>query len=111
MIKMDINYSKMCQWEIEKAVYLQKTAIDLGMKLDGGGEVSVNSGSGYTYIYLEDYSFTLYMPINCDLIKTDVYALWANPEDGEEIEMALKKKTTLVDLEKWVAKLVGEEYK
>ena len=95
----------MCRWELEKAIFLQKTAVDLGMDLTGYGEVSVNPNSGYTYLWLEDYQFTLYMPVNCELKKTQVYALWSNPENGEEIEMPLKNKTTLSMLESWCQNL------
>ena len=98
---MNTNYDKMCKWELEKAIFLQKTAVDLGIDVSGYGEVSVNPNSGYTYLWLEDYNFTLYMSISCELIKTDIWALWTNPEDGEEIEIALKKNTTLNTLETW----------
>ena len=101
---MNTNYDKMGKWEVEKAVFLQKTAIDLGMDISGYGEMGVNPNSGYTYLWLEDYPFTLYMPISCELVKTDVYALWSNPEDGEEIEMSLESNTRLVDIEEWVEK-------
>lgn len=105
---MKTNYENMCKWEIEKAIFLQKTAVDLGMDLTGYGEVAVNQNSGYTYLWLEDYSFTLYMPINCDLLKTDVWALWTNPEDGEEHETNLISDTTLNDLEQWAEKLANK---
>ena len=98
---MKTNYENMGKWETEKAIFLQKVAVDLGMDVSGYGEVAVNPNSGYTYLWLEDYQFTLYMPINCDLVKTDVWALWTNPEDDEEVEMQLEKSTTLNDLEEW----------
>lgn len=47
---METNYNKMCKWELEKAIFLQKTAVDLGMDLTGYGEVAVNKNSGYTYL-------------------------------------------------------------
>ena len=102
---MKTNYENMGKWELEKAVFLQKIAVDLGMDLTGYGEVSVNPNSGYTYLWLEDYSFTLYMPINCELVKTDVVALWSNPNDGEEIEMELEADTRLSDIEDWAQDL------
>lgn len=105
---MKTNYENMFKWEIEKAIFLQKVAVDLGMDVSGYGEVAVNPNSGYTYLWLEDYSFCLYMPINCDLIKEDVYALWSNPVTGEEIEMSLENETTLNDLENWVESLDKE---
>jgi len=102
---METKYDKMGRWEMEKAIFLQKIAVELGMDLTGYGEVAVNPNSGYTYLWMEDYNFALYLPINCDLKKTDVYALWTNPEDGEEIEIQLKKSTSLLDLENWTEKL------
>lgn len=105
---MKTNYENMGKWEIEKAIFLQKVAVDLGMDVSGYGEVAVNRNSGYTYLWLEDYSFCLYMPINCDLIKEDVYALWSNFKTGEEIEMSLENETTLNDLENWVESLDKE---
>ena len=102
---MNTNYDKMGKWELEKAIFLQKTAVDLGMDVSGYGEVAVNQNSGYTYLWLEDYQFTLYMPINCDLKKSDIWALWTNPNDGEEIEYHLTSGTTLKTLEAWAEKL------
>jgi hypothetical protein len=99
---MKTDYKNMGKWETEKAIFLQKTAVDLGMDLTGYGMVAVNPNSGYTYLWLEDYQFTLYMPISCELKKTDVWALWSDPEDGEETEMQLKNKTTLNDLNEFV---------
>lgn len=97
----------MCKWEMEKAIFLQKIAVDLGMDLTEYGEASVNKNSGYTYIWLENYSFSLYMRISCKLEKTDIFALWTNPDDGEEIEMQLKKNTTLSQIEEWAEDLAN----
>lgn len=102
---MKTNYDGMCKLELEKAIFLQKTAVDLGMDVSGYGEVNVNPNNGYTYLWLEDYQFTLYMPISCELKKTDVRALWTNPDDGEDVEMQLKNRTTLNTLEQWAKKL------
>ena len=101
MVEMKVN--EMCSWVRKKAMFLMDTAEDLGMDTEGYGELAENTtSSGYTYLWLEDYGFTLYMPISCDLKKTDVYALWTNMDDGEEVEMQLKDDTTLEDLEAWV---------
>jgi hypothetical protein len=45
------------------------------------------------------------MPINCELVKTDISAIWSNPENGEEEEYDLKADTTLNDLEEWCQEL------
>lgn len=102
---MEVNYKEMDRWESEKAVFLQKTAIELGMDVSGKGTVDVSPNSGYVYLWLEDYSFTLYMPISCELIKTNVSAIWSNPQDGEEMEFNLRKPTTLRHLEEWAERL------
>jgi hypothetical protein len=102
---MNVNYEKMGKWELEKAIFLQSVAVKLGMDVSGYGEVAVNPNSGYTYLWIEDYQFCLYMPINCDLVKSDVYAMWTSPEDGTEEEMSLEDGTTLNDLEEWAEEL------
>lgn len=95
----------MVGWEQRKAFYLIQIAQELGMDISAYGEIGVNNNSGYTYLWLEDYMFTLYMPINCKLIKTDVSAIWSNPEDGTEEYMELNKSTTLQDLQDWADEL------
>lgn len=109
------NLNKMCSWERQKAMYLIKVAEDLGMDTEGYGELAVNENSGYTYLWLEDYSFTLYMPINCELQLTDVCALYSCPYDGEETETCLisdnkdiKTAMTLKDLKDWAEGLSKE---
>ena len=102
---MEANYKNMGKWELEKAVFLQNVAVGLGMDLSGYGTVDVNPNSGYTYLWLEDYPFCLFMPISCELVVDYVSAMWSNPEDGEEHEFNLDKNTTLSDLEAWVKEL------
>ena len=63
---MEYKINEMCGWERQKAVYLIGVAESLGMDLDSYGEVAVNKNSGYTYLWSEDYNFSLYMPINCE---------------------------------------------
>lgn len=98
---MDFKINDMCQWEREKAVFLTGVAEKLGMDIEGYGEVAVNPNSGYTYLWCEDYNFSLYLPIDCELKKSDVVALWTNSEDGNEEEFNLSEDTTLEDIEKW----------
>ena len=99
--KMEYKLEDMCDWERKKAIFLMGEAEKLGYSLKDYGEVAVNTTSGYVYIWSENYNFSLYMPISCELVKTDIYALWTNLEDGEEIEMPLKEDTTLKDIEEW----------
>mgnify|MGYP006268780939 CR=1 FL=1 len=104
--------NKMVGWERQKAMYIIQIAEELGMDIDGYGEIGVNQNSGYTYIWLEDYQFCLYMPINCDLKKSDIYAS-CYAENGQEYEIELHRKT-LHDLEGWASFIIenylNEEY-
>jgi len=49
----------------------------------------------------------LYMPINCDLKKEDVYVLHYNYESGEEIEECLSIFENLDDIEQWSDRLLS----
>jgi hypothetical protein len=77
------------------------------MDLDYGC-AGVNPNSGYSYIWSENYSFSLYMPINCELKKDDVYALYSSFKDGEETEVVLGNQT-LEELENWASELYNAE--
>ena len=98
---MEYKLDDMCDWERQKAIFLMSEAEKLGYSLKDYGEVAVNSNSGYTYIWSENYNFSLYMPINCELKKSDIVALWTNSDNGEEIEFNLNEDTTLKDIEDW----------
>lgn len=106
---MNAHLDTMCDWERKKAVYLLHLAETLGMNTSGYGELTVNPNSGHTYLWLEEYDFTLYLPITCELQKSDVLALWTNPNDGEEREIELAESTTLEDLERWAQKQAAQE--
>ena len=98
-----MNLEKMVDWERNKAVYLLRVAEDLGMKVFDGsvGELSVNPNSGYTYLFSENYSFVLYMPISCELKKEDVMLLWTDLESGTE-EVTELGDMTLEQINDWV---------
>ena len=102
---MNTHFENMTNWEIDKAHFLIKSALEYDMKISGYGELNVNPNSGYTYLWLEDYPFCLYMPISCDLIKSDVYVLWTNFENGEEVEESLSSFGSLDHIYEWVSKL------
>jgi hypothetical protein len=105
---MTTNLEKMTKWEVQKATFLILMAKDLEMDIHCYGELDVNQNSGYTYLWLEDYDFTLYLPINCDLKREDVYVLWTNHHTGEEIEESLEEFNDLQDINEWVKKLENE---
>lgn len=102
---MEFKLDEMTKWERQKALFLLETAEELGYNTESYGELSVNTSSGYVYIWSEWHDFSLFMPINCDLIKTDVFALWTNHINGEEEEFRLEDETTLNDIEEWVEEL------
>lgn len=105
---MNFNVENFNEWELEKAVFLMSTARKWGMKLSSYGECAVNPNSGYTYLWLEDYNFTLYMPINCEINEDDIWVMWTNPEDGEEIEQSLTDFTDLKDINQWCENLSNQ---
>jgi len=93
--------NKLSIWELQKAMYLITCANDLNMTLSDLTYIDVNIHSGYTYLYDENYNFTLYMPINCDLIKSDVYVLYCDNHNGDETETTLNTFINLKEIEIW----------
>ena len=108
---MEFKLNDMCDWERKKAVFLMNVAEELGINTNSYGEVAVNPNSGYTYIWSEDYNFSLYMPINCELVKSDVIALWSCPECGTEEETDLKESDYLTDIKERINDIEKEHYK
>lgn len=101
---MIIDFKNMCSLENKKAQYLLKVAIDLGMDLSGFGGMGVNQNSGNVYLWLEDYNFCLFMPINCELKKSDVQVCWTNFYNGNEEIINLGSKKLGV-IENWAIRL------
>ena len=67
-----------------------QVAEEIGIEYaDSYGCIAVNNTSGYTYLLCEDYSFTLYMPINCGLTLDHVFVSYTNMENGQEYEERL----------------------
>lgn len=95
--------SNLCSNATRKVGLLIVKASELGMDLSGYGFADENCNSGNVYLWLEDYPFTLYIGLGSDTI----YALWTNPNDGEEIETEIEGKT-LSELEDWAAQLYSE---
>lgn len=106
---MKYNFETMTDWELDKANFLIQTARQLGMNLKGYGELSVNQNSGYTYLWSEDYPFTLYMPITCELDKESIYVLYTNMENGDEIEESLVEFEDIDSIYRWVDLLENQE--
>ena len=76
-------------------------ASDLGMDISGYGFADVNNNSGYTYLWLEDYPFTLFIGLG----SVDIWALWSNREDGEETVTNVIDEMSLDNLYDWVSEL------
>lgn len=89
-------------WELEKALYLIKVAKDLNMQLGEFTIVDVNNTTGNVYLWDENYMFSLYMPINCELQKSDVYVLYTDFDNGDEIEIDLADITNVDEIEYWI---------
>lgn len=101
---MEINNKNLCSNELRKIALLMTKASDLGMDLSGYGFADVNNNSGYTYLWLEDYPFTLFIGLGSD----EVWACWSNPEDGEETVTNVLDEMTLNNLYDWVNELETE---
>jgi hypothetical protein len=98
---MEINNKNLGNKQLRKIALLMTKASDLGMNLSSYGFADENQNSGYTYLWLEDYPFTLFMASNSE----EVWACWSNPEDGEETVTNVIDEMTLDNLYDWVADL------
>ena len=96
--------SNLCSNATRKIALLITEASDLGMDISGYGFADENTNSGNVYLWLEDYSFTLFIGLNSDTI----YALWTNFNDGKEKETEAEGKS-LQDLLDWANALHDEE--
>lgn len=95
--------NNLCSNATRKIGLLITKASDLGMDISGYGFADENPNSGYVYLWLEDYSFTLFIDLGSD----DIKAIWSSPEDGEEFEITVGNMN-LFDLEQWAHKLYAE---
>ena len=82
-------------------------AADLGMDVGGYGELGYNNTFGNTYLWLEDYQFTLFISDFDDTIK----ALYSCFVDGEEKEFCIDENTDLETLETWADNLYLQSVK
>ena len=93
----------LCRNALRKVALLITKASDLGMDISGEGEAAENCNSGNVYLWLEDYSVTLYIGLGTDRI----FACCNNLDTGEEYETAVGD-STLNQLLEW-AYMVSEE--
>jgi hypothetical protein len=87
----------LCANAIRKVALLITKAADLGMDLSGYGHAAENNSNGNVYLWLEDYTFTLYIPLCSD---DAIHACWSSlyTDHEELIEVGVM---TLHDLETW----------
>jgi hypothetical protein len=95
--------SNLCSNATRKIGLLITKASELGMDVSGYGFADENNTSGNVYLWLEDYPFTLYIGLGSDTI----YALWSNPNDGEEVEIDVAGMP-LHELEDWAQRLYNQ---
>lgn len=91
---MEYKISQSVKQHVNAAKLIQKAA-KLGMDLGGYGELAYNSTYGNTYLWLEDYPFTLYISDFDNTIK----ALYTCSYDGEDWER--NAGNSLDKLEAW----------
>lgn len=103
-IKSTYAGGKLGSNQLRKVALLITEASRLGMDVSGHGYADENQHSGYVYLWLEDYPFTLYIGLGSDT----VYALWSSPYDGEEVETEVAGKT-LTELEEWAQGLYEQD--
>ena len=108
---MEMKFEHMGEWEIEKAITICKIAKSkLNWNLSGYGECSVNSYSGYTYLWLEDYPVSLFIPISFDgEMEDNIWVLYNDAMNGEEWDMLLSDFESMDDIYNWVEKLESNE--
>ena len=99
---MEIKHD-LCSNAIRKGALLITKADDLGMRLDGYGELGENSGNGNVYLWLEDYNFSLYIDLGSD----DIKACWSSPVDDRE-EIISVEGMNYLQLEQWSYDLDNE---
>ena len=87
--------------ELRKAALLITKAADLEMDVGGYGETAVNNSNGNVYLWLEDYPFSLFIPLGG---SDRIHACWSDPYFGDE-ETIDAHDLTLHDLEAWAEAL------
>lgn len=105
-----MNYealNQMGSWERKKAMYLLEVAEEIGYDTEWG-QIGLNDSSGNVWLWSENHMTCLYMTINCDLTKNDIWVMYSSPENGHEFEIELGQRT-LKEIEKW-AQYVDEHH-
>jgi hypothetical protein len=101
---MEFRFDTMGEWEIQKAMCICMVAKKkLNWNLSAYGECAVNPNSGYTYLWLEDYYVSLYIPISFDgEMEDNIWVLYTDTMNGDEYEMLLSEFESMNDIGVWV---------
>lgn len=91
----------LCANATRKIALLFTKASDLGMDISGYGYAGENPNSGNVYLWLEDYTFTLFIDLSGD---DKIQAVWTDSDNGDE-ETRSASRATLRELETWAAYL------
>jgi hypothetical protein len=104
---MEFKFNEMGKWELEKGITICQYAMTkLKWDLTGFGECRVNQNSGNTYLWLEQYPVSLYLPISFDgPINENIWVLYSDAMNGEEYEMLLSEFESMDAIYKWVEEL------
>jgi hypothetical protein len=86
----------LCANAIRKIALLITKASDLGMDLSGYGHAAENNSNGNVYLWLEDYTFTLFISLGDDAINACWSSLYTDDEEIIPVD-AMK----LYQLEAW----------
>jgi len=92
----------LCSNAQRKVGLLVNKAAAIGMDITGYGFAGENQNSGNVYLWLEDYAFSLYIPLNSD---DQINAVWSNPDNGEEEFILDISNYSLEELESWASDL------
>jgi len=71
----------LCANAIRKIALLITKAADLGMNLSGYGHAAENPNNGNVYLWLEDYTFTLFISLGDDAINACWTSLYTDDEE------------------------------
>jgi len=93
--------ANLCANALRKVAGLITKAADIGMDVSGYGEAAENANSGNVYLWVEDYRFTLYIPLGGD---DRIHASWVDGDTGDE-EFIDAQDMTLHALEAWADEL------
>ena len=94
-------HQNLCANATRKVALLITKASSLGMDISGYGYAGENPNSGNVYLWLDDYTFMLFIDLSGD---DEIQAIWTDSYNGDE-ETRSASNATLRELETWAAYL------